>query len=175
MFWRSKKILKHKKVRHIEYSSLTMQPYLRSPILQHGEAQVVAALRSKCVKSVKSNFGKMFQNRIHCCLLCDKEKPHVDTQEHLLICKQIKYTNENYLTISAVYRSLSDQKNIGRLVAKCIREKKLLTLYRQIMNYQSQITSQMRPWAGVGTHNCAMVCSIAAPLPPHPRTWNHGA
>ena len=75
-------------------------------LLKPEEAKEVASLRSKCVKSVKSNFGRMFQNRIHYPLLCDKESPHVDTQEHLLTCKQIKYT------ISDVFGSLNDQENI---------------------------------------------------------------
>ena len=38
--------------------------------------------------------------------------------------KQIKYTNENNLTNSAVFESHSDQKNIGRSVAKILRERK---------------------------------------------------
>ena len=117
------KLLKHKKLKHIAYTTFEMQPYLRSPNLQDNEAHAIAALRSKCVKGVKSNFGAMFLNRIHCPLLCDEENPQVDTQEHLLTCKKIKNTNTNNLTIMSVFGSLSDQENIGRVVARILRER----------------------------------------------------
>ena len=57
-----KKLLQHKKVKHIEYKSLQLQPYLTSPNIHKEEAHVITACRSKCVKNVRSNFGKMFKN-----------------------------------------------------------------------------------------------------------------
>ena len=53
---------KHKKIKHIQYSSLQMQPYLRSPNIHHEETHVITALRSKCVRNVRSNFSKMYKN-----------------------------------------------------------------------------------------------------------------
>ena len=54
-----KKLLKHKKVKQIQYDLLEMQPYLRSEKLQAEERQTITALRSKCVRSVKTNFSSM--------------------------------------------------------------------------------------------------------------------
>ena len=84
-----KKLLQHKKVKHIEYKSLQLQPYLTSPNIHKEEAHVITACRSKCVKNVRSNFGKMFKNRLFCPLQCNNENPQIDTQEHLLTCTTI--------------------------------------------------------------------------------------
>ena len=47
-----------------------MQSYLRSEKLHPEEACKITALRSNCVKNVKSNFSAMHKNIIHCPLLC---------------------------------------------------------------------------------------------------------
>ena len=61
-------------------------------------------------------------NRIHCPLLCDEENPQINTQKHLLTCKKIKITNANDLTMMSLSGSLSDQDNIGRVVARILRK-----------------------------------------------------
>jgi hypothetical protein len=80
------KLLGHRKVKHIKYNTFEIQPYLRSKYLHPEEVQTITALRSKCVKSVKSNFSAMHKNRIHCPLKCNIENPQIDTQDHLLTC-----------------------------------------------------------------------------------------
>ena len=64
---------KHKQVKHIKYNALHLQPYLRSPIIQQEKVQVINALRSKCVKTVRCNFSRMFHNRLSCPLNCNDE------------------------------------------------------------------------------------------------------
>ena len=75
------KLATHKKVKHIEYKILEMQPYLRSANLYPQEVQTLTALCSNCVRTIGTNFTKMLKNRIHCPLLC---KIHKLT--HMIIC-----------------------------------------------------------------------------------------
>ena len=49
-----KKIMKCKKLKHIQYNFLEMQPYLRRDKLQFEDRQIITALRSKCVRSVQT-------------------------------------------------------------------------------------------------------------------------
>ena len=114
----------HKKVRHIHYNSLQLQPYLSSPDFHKEEAYGISALRSQCVKTIRSNFSKMFHGRINCPLKCNQETPPVDTQEHLLTCTKIKKLNPNGVRIKDVFGDLKDQENIGKLVLQILRDRK---------------------------------------------------
>ena len=84
-----KKLMKYKKVKHIQYDLLEMQPYPRSEKLQAEERQTITALRSKCVRSVKTMFSTMYKKRLRCPLNCNQENPCIDTQEHVLICNKL--------------------------------------------------------------------------------------
>ena len=94
------KLMKHKKVKHIHFESLKIQPYLRSNILHAKEKETLTALRSKCVRNVRINFTKMFKNRLECPLQCENENPKLDSQEHLLLCTKLNPMNcQNTLSI----------------------------------------------------------------------------
>ena len=75
---------KHTKVKHIEYDTLKIQNYLQSPNICTEETQVLASLRSNCIKTVRTNFPKLYKNRVYCPLKCEEQNQIEDTQEHLL-------------------------------------------------------------------------------------------
>ena len=106
------------------YSSLNLQPYFSSPDINNKEEHVISALRSQCVKTIRSNFSKMFHGRINCPLKCNQETPPVDTQEHLLTCTKIKKLNPYGVKIKDVFGDLKDQENIGKLVLQILRDRK---------------------------------------------------
>ena len=118
-----KKLLKHKKVKQIQYDLLEMQPYLRSEKLQAEERQTITALRSKCVRSVKTNFSSMYKKRLNCPLNCNQENPHIDTQEHVLICNKLMISNPSKLVVGGVFGSLVEQEEISILFAKVLRQR----------------------------------------------------
>ena len=118
-----KKLMKHKKVKHIQYDCFKMQPYLRSENLQAEERQTITALRSKCVRSVKTNFSTMHKKRLNCPLNCNQENPYIDTQEHILICNKLNISNPSKLIIKGVFGSLVEQEEIGILFSKFMRQR----------------------------------------------------
>ena len=120
------KLHKHKKIKHIQYSSLKMQPYLRNPNIHYEETHVITALRSKCVRNVRSNFSKMYKNRIFCPLKCNQESEQIDTQEHLLTCSKINIPNSSDNGIQGVYLDQHSQESVGKLVLKILKERKRL-------------------------------------------------
>ena len=114
-------LLKHKKVKHIQYDSFDIQPYLRSENLHTEEKQTITALRSQCVRNIRNNFSKMFKGRLNCPLKCDKENPQTDSQEHLLHCKKINTINQTKLTAADVFNGVEKQELIGKLIFKILR------------------------------------------------------
>ena len=113
-----------------------MQPYLRNGNLHSEEACTITALRSKCVKNVKSIFSSMHKDRIYCPVLCNSENPEIDTQEHLLTCKSLNIENPKQFTIDLAYLDLPQQVEIGKIICKALtkRTKKSLKIVRMDHN-----------------------------------------
>ena len=118
------KLGKHKKVKHLEYNLLQVQPYLRNGNLHNEEACTITALRSKCVKNVKSHFSSIHKDRIYCPLLCNSESPEIDTQEHVLTCKSLKIENPTKLTIDSANSDIPQQVEIGKIICKALKKRK---------------------------------------------------
>ena len=51
----------------------------------------------------------MFKDRTHCPLKCDREKPHEDTQDHLLKCNKNILTGTKALSINQAFGNIGDQ------------------------------------------------------------------
>ena len=87
------------KVKDIRYSKLELQPYLKSPCLSEEEMNVLTALRSKCIRGIKTDFKNMYKTCLHCPLQCNTEEPQNDTQEHVLQCKKLKGSDMDMIYI----------------------------------------------------------------------------
>ena len=99
-------LMKHNKVKHIKYKSLQLQPYLISANIHQYEAQIITACRSKCVKTVRSNFSKMYKNLLFCPLKCSDKYPNIDTHKHLLRYPNIK---KMFLVNNSLFRQCQSQ------------------------------------------------------------------
>ena len=69
----------HSKVKNIEYKTLEPQSYLKSPLFNTESRQLLFALRTRTVKSIKSDFKNMYQEQL-CPLGCGD----IDTLQNLL-------------------------------------------------------------------------------------------
>ena len=78
------KILSHKKVKHIGYNQLLIQPYLNSHMSSEHK-ELLFFLRSQLVRGIKRNFSQMYQENSK----CDVCKIREHTQRHILECPQI--------------------------------------------------------------------------------------
>ena len=74
------------KGKNMRYNQLQIQDYLGSGLFSNEEQRLFFAIRTRCVKGIKTNFPNMHKVCRHCPLNCDSEKPHEDSQEHLLEC-----------------------------------------------------------------------------------------
>ena len=100
----------HSKVRHMSYTELVLQPYLKSKNITNEQAKLLFALRTKTVNGIKANFAQMNLKCLHCPLKCweNDEAPEIDTQEHLLKCKnwlikQRKLEEWNFPTFTVIW------------------------------------------------------------------------
>ena len=106
--------LKHKKVKHIEYESYQIQPYIGCCELNNHQVSLLMALRSGMVRGIKSNFSSMYNGNITCPLPSCTEK---DSQSHLLKCASLltelsdKENDEiSNIDYNYIYGSLDNQK-----------------------------------------------------------------
>ena len=89
------KLENHTKMKHIDYTTLSMQPYLKCEIFSSKEAILLTSLRSHCLRGIKGNFKKMYQNNLYCPLKCDTVNQPEDTQSHILLCQGLKKPQDN--------------------------------------------------------------------------------
>ena len=68
-----------KKIKHIQYETLKIQNYLVSELFNRDEANMLTAIRSHCLRSIRHNFSKMLKKSLNCPLICNEESPHADT------------------------------------------------------------------------------------------------
>ena len=106
---------KHSKVKDIEYKEYGCQGYITNLKFRFEESTVLAALRSKTVRDIKSNIRSFSQND-SLCPLCLKSE---DTQEHCLECPRLKNVikpNEKHIQYNQIYsQSESEQREIASL------------------------------------------------------------
>ena len=123
------RLKKHKKVKHIHYSSLQLKPYLMRQDIHKEEAHGISALRSQYVRTARSNLSKMYRNVINFPLQCNQDTPHVDTQEHILKCKKIQTLNPSNLEIKDVFGDLPTTEVEVPLVTGCAGDPKCSKLF----------------------------------------------
>ena len=104
------------KVRSMRYCELAVQPYLLSDMNEE-EKNMLTAIRSKCLRNIKTNFQNMHRTCLHCPLLCNNENPHQDTQEHLLQCSVL---GESNLDFDFIHASVVDQEKIAKEMCRRI-------------------------------------------------------
>ena len=76
---------KHSKVSNIHYNKLETQTYIKCPLFNNEEVNLLHALRSRMI-NVKNNFSSKFQNNL-LCPLCENER---DDQPHVLECTELQ-------------------------------------------------------------------------------------
>jgi hypothetical protein len=115
-----------KKLKEIEYKKLELQDYLNNDSgLTRNESNAIFAIRSKCVKGIRSNFGKLFRSN-KCPLNCEDDQTPVDTQDHILKCKQLEHENGDFSLENLNVNSLERKASIKEFLRlKLMREKRL--------------------------------------------------
>ena len=128
----------HSKVRDIVYNSLETQPYLNNPKFSNSDCELLLALRSHSVRSIKANFSSIHKKDLSCPLLCDPSNPQ-DEQSHLFFCKKIlEQLNADDLQAikisdySHIYGSLDKQLSVTRI-------------YRRLLQVREQLLDEPSP------------------------------
>ena len=107
------------KVKHIEYSSLVMQKYLRSVNIYNSTKKFMFKLRTRML-NVGFNYGKKYQ-----CRLCFFGN---DDQAHLMQCIKLRMKHP-FLTENIHYNDIFEenetkQENIGKIMQRLFRTRK---------------------------------------------------
>ena len=114
-----KDISKSTKAQNLKFNKLEIQDYLKSDKFTKEEASMLTALRSKCVKGIRSDFKSM-QKCIHCPLNCDAKDPAEDTHEHILNCTKLSGSN---VPLEFIHGSTVEQSLISTSFSALMRER----------------------------------------------------
>ena len=85
---------------------------------------MLTALRSHCVRGVKTNFSHFYKDHLDCPLQCNPENPFMDTQEHILTCKilhDVPHMEET--NIKYIYGTVSQQQKIAKTFCYFIKKR----------------------------------------------------
>ena len=116
------KLDSHKKVKHLEYKTLEIQPYLLSDGLSEDIRKTLTALRSHRLKVIRHNFPKMYKMSLKCPLECNKEVPQEDTQEYILSCNKLSKGTKLKLDC-IVNNDFEEQAKVANHVAVLLRKR----------------------------------------------------
>ena len=128
----------HSKVKNIEYKTLEPQTYLKSPLFNTESWQLLFALRTRTVKSIKSDFKNMYQEQL-CPLGCGD----IDTLQNLLTCSVMssKIHTDILATHSVQYEDIYSED--------ITKQKEVTELYTQLLQIREElITSSARSDTG---------------------------
>ena len=77
------------KSKNIKFNKLEMQEYLKTDLLTKKEVNMLFAMRTKCVRGIKTNFKSMKNTCQHCPLKCSEDTPAIDSQDHVFQCSAL--------------------------------------------------------------------------------------
>ena len=86
---------------------MKMQDYMSAPNMNSEDIQLLFALRTKTVRGIRSDFGKMYTNDQ--CPLCELQ-PHKDTLEELITCPSLKHIIRNGAEYQDIFSNSVDKQ-----------------------------------------------------------------
>ena len=134
----------HKEVKHIQYKTFEVQSYLRSATLHSEEMKTLTAVRSMCLRNIRSNFSKIFKERLNCPLICNKDNPARDTQDHLLVCPKLNTDTKSFL-IEQANGQLEDPEEIAKVLFKLVRKRTIILDIIEDTPYPSTVSRGGNP------------------------------
>ena len=131
------KLENHSKVKDIKYSKLETQKYLTSQLFTNKETSLLFGLRTKTARTFKANFSHFYGGKIACPLNCwnknYSEPAPPDSQEHLLVCKNIKLSSNNISRSKAEY---------DHLFGDVSKQKVIICLFTELLEARQKIINE---------------------------------
>ena len=118
----------HSKMEGLNYSKFEKAAYMNSPLFNTESVQLLLALRTRTVKSIKNDFRGMYTD-IQCPLKCGEE----DTLQHILQCSILKSHN----TSSDISHTNIEYKDV--FSSDIVKQKQATELYQQLLDIRTNL------------------------------------
>jgi hypothetical protein len=105
----------HSKVRNIQYESFEIQEYMKNSVLTNQEISLLFSMRSKTMRSVKTNFGITAKCSLGCLT--------PENQEHGLVCQKTLANRNTNIEYSDMFGSFTQQISIVKLNSQLEEER----------------------------------------------------
>ena len=97
----------HEKVKHIEYKTFKLQPYLTSASFSHEESSMLFNMRANTVNGFKMCFSNMYKNNTLCKLGCIEQ----DSLDHCFRCAIVdSKSSKTSVSFSDIFKTEEQQK-----------------------------------------------------------------
>ena len=112
-----------KKMDHIKYEELKLQPYLKSELFTQKDIKMLALLRSQCVRGIRMNLKNMYQNSLVCPLNCNTVQEQ-DSQGHILTCYKLSGDSIRIQLASVIYfsKEITVQAEVAKVFGKLMKK-----------------------------------------------------
>ena len=118
----------HSKVKDIEYFNNELSPYLRSPLFNKDDTQLLYALRTRTVSGIRKDSSSMYSD-LTCPLGCGSP----DTLPHIITCSVLmSHLKSQSLASSDIRHEDIFSKDI-------VRQKQVTELYTQLLEIREEI------------------------------------
>ena len=104
----------HSKLNEVKYTSLEIQPYLKSEMFNKEEMKLLYLLRSRCHKS-KNNFRKMFKNNVQCLFGCNESESQIHVFIHCFPVISQTTASNIILNYDDIFGSIHHQKQVIKI------------------------------------------------------------
>ena len=105
-----------KKLKYVQYSSFSIQPYLTSEQFSYKQTKLLYSLRSKCY-AAKMNFKKMHKGDFKCIFLCNEEESQYHIFENCQPIK-LKLNISKTIKLDYIYGNLEEQLETIQILEK---------------------------------------------------------
>ena len=124
---------KNTKLDNVNYTELSIQPYLTSNLFNNKEAKLLYALRSRC-HAAKVNFKKMHNNEVSCTFGClkDEDQQHVFTE-----CSPLMLSN-----------NMNETLKYDNIFGDTSQQKEAITKFLRIEVNRKELKNNLSPRGG---------------------------
>ena len=118
----------HSKMDNVEYDKLELAKYLHSPLFDRQSVEMLLALRTRTVRTIKNDFRGMFFN-VDCPLGCD----HKDTLPNILTCPVL----QSHIQSNDVANNKVKYEDI--FSPDIVKQKQVTQLYTQLLEIRENL------------------------------------
>ena len=123
----------HSKIKHIQYSKLEIQSYLKSSLFSNDDISTLFGLRSRTIRGIRNDFRELYKPNLSC-PLCGQ---HLDSLPELLSCATLQAGLQNQS--ESVKMSVSQTRHEDIFSSDILKQKQATDTYTLLLKLREDL------------------------------------